>query len=240
MHALLVQLLVAMGPVFGPLFLILLIAFVSVSILLAIDLRMSTSIPPSFVKTFTATVSERNFKEAFELARTDPSFLARAVTAGMGRLQYGINDAQAAADDMVKRIRESKEKLIAYLAAIGQLGPMLALVGTVFGMIQAFGMIQGRGGVANANAIADGITHALVVTLGGIALAVPVILCHAFFRNRLIRITLHATVIADELLTLMHDMAFARDDGHGPDALGSLAPTKPPPVIFPASGSAEP
>lgn len=240
MHALLLQLLVAMGPVFGPLFLILLVAFVSASVFLIMDLLISTSIPPNFVKTFTDTVSERKFKEAFELARNDPSFLARVVTAGMGRLQYGINDAQATAADMVKRIRDSKEKLIAYLATIGSLGPMLALVGTVFGMIQAVVLLQGRGGVANANAIADGITHSLVVTLFGIALSVPIIFCHAFFRNRLIRITLDTTTIADALLTLMHDVAFARDNGHGPDALSSLAPTKPPPVIFPASGSAEP
>jgi biopolymer transport protein ExbB len=191
------------GPVFGPILLLVSIGLVALIVLLAMDLRMSSAIPPGFVEDFTETVNRRKFKEAYELAKEDGSFLGRALTTGMGRLQYGIEDAREATFNMVESIRAGKEQLITYLATIGTLGPMLGLVGTVYGMILSF-MELGRGGTPSPAKLADGISHALVVTLLGVALSVPAIFCHAFFRNRLIRITMDTSNIADDLLTQMY------------------------------------
>jgi biopolymer transport protein ExbB len=62
---------------------------------------------------------------------------------------------------------------------------------------------QSTAGV-NAQKLADDISHALVVTLLGIGLSVPAIFCHAFFRNRLIRIAHDTGNVADDLLTQMY------------------------------------
>jgi biopolymer transport protein ExbB len=191
------------GPVFGPILLLVSIGLVALIVLLSMDLRMASSIPPGFVEDFTDTVNRRKFKEAYELAKEDGSFLGRVLTTGMGRLQYGIEDAREATFNMVESIRASKEQLITYLATIGTLGPMLGLVGTVYGMILSF-MELGRGGSPSPARLADGISHALVVTLLGVALSVPAIFCHAFFRNRLIRISMDTSNIADDLLTQMY------------------------------------
>ncbi|GIW79120.1 MAG: hypothetical protein KatS3mg105_0927 [Gemmatales bacterium] len=192
------------GPIFGPLLLLISIILVTIVVLLAMDLRMSSCIPPYFVEEFTDTVNRRQFKQAFELARNEPSFVGRVLTAGMGRLQYGIEDAREAALNMVESIKASKEQLIAYLATIGTLGPMIGLVGTVFGMIIAFMELAKPGATPRPEELARGISHALVVTLLGIALSVPAIFCHAFFRNRLIRISMDTANIADDLLTQMY------------------------------------
>src|SRR5579884_3907345 len=193
----------SVGPVFGLILLVVSIALVALIVLLAMDLRMSSAIPTYFVEQFTDTVNKRKFKEAYEMARDDGSFLGRVLTTGMSRLQYGIDDAREAAFNMVESIRAGKEQLVTYLATIGTLGPMLGLVGTVWGMILSF-MELGRGGTPNPAKLADGISHALVVTLVGIALSVPAIFCHAFFRNRLIRISMDVSNIADDLLTQMY------------------------------------
>ena len=50
---------------------------------------MSAAIPPGFVDEFTDTVNKRKFKEAFDMARNDPSFLGQVLTAGMSRLSMG-------------------------------------------------------------------------------------------------------------------------------------------------------
>jgi biopolymer transport protein ExbB len=121
----------------------------------------------------------------------------------MGRLQYGIEDSRHAAINMVDSIRAGKEQLINYLATIGTLGPMLGLVGTVFGMILAF-MELSSGGAPRPEKLAAGISHALVVTLLGIGMSVPAIFCNAFFRNRLTRITMDTSNLADDLLTQMY------------------------------------
>jgi biopolymer transport protein ExbB len=191
----------------GPVFLVLL-GFVSVSliaivVLLAMDLRMAAAVPPDFVADFTDIVNKRQFKAAYDLARNDSSFLGRVMTTGMGRLQYGIEDAREAAFQMVDTIKASKEQLIAYLATIGTLGPLFGLVGTVYGMIEAF-IVLGQSTRINAQDLADKISHALVVTLFGVALSVPAIFFHTFFRNRVIRLAMDTTNVADDLLTQMY------------------------------------
>jgi biopolymer transport protein ExbB len=179
------------------------IALMSLIVLLVMELRMGAAVPPGFVEEFTDTVNKRRFKEAYEMAKEDGSFLGRVMTTGMSRLQYGIDDARESAFNTVEAIKASKDQLITYLATIGTLGPMLGLVGTVWGMIMSF-MELGRGGSPNPAKLADGISHALSVTLVGIALSVPAIFAHAFFRNRLIRISMDVGNIADDLLTQMY------------------------------------
>jgi biopolymer transport protein ExbB len=172
-------------------------------VLLALDLRLSSAIPAAFVEDFTDTVNKRKFKEAYDLAKADNSYLGRVLSTGMSRLQYGIEDAREAAFNMVDSIRAGKEQPITYLATIASLGPLIGLVGTVFGMIRAFMEIT-RSNEMNAGQIAGSISHALVVTLFGVALAVPAIFFHAFFRNRLNKIALETGNVADDLLTQMY------------------------------------
>lgn len=188
---------------FAPIMLAVSIALIALIMLLIMELRMVTAIPPGFVEEFTDTVNKRRFKEAFEMAKEDGSFVGRVMMTGMSRLQYGIDDAREAAFNMVESIKAAKDQHITYLATIGTLGPMLGLVGTVWGMILSF-MELGKGGSPNPSKLADGISHALVVTLVGIALSVPAIFAHAFFRNRLIRISMDVGNIADDLLTQMY------------------------------------
>jgi biopolymer transport protein ExbB len=188
---------------FLPVMLAVSIALMSLVVLLIMELRMTSAIPPGFVEEFTDTVNKRRFKEAYEMAKEDGSFLGRVMTTGMSRLQYGIEDARESAFNMVESVKAGKDQLITYLATIGTLGPMLGLVGTVWGMILSF-MELGKGGTPKPEKLADGISHALVVTLVGIALSVPAIFCHAFFRNRLIRISMDVSNIADDLLTQMY------------------------------------
>jgi len=193
----------SVGPVFGITLLIVSIALVTLVVLLSMELRMGSAIPPSFVEEFTETVNKRRFKEAYELAKEDTSFVARVLTSGMSRLQYGIEDAREASFSMLESVKAGKEQLIVYLATIGTLGPLLGLVGTVYGMILSF-MTLSSGSQINAQALADDISHALVITLLGIGLSVPAIFCHAFFKNRLTRLTHDAGTVADDLLTQMY------------------------------------
>src|SRR2546421_7546887 len=121
----------------------------------------------------------------------------------MSRMQYGIEDARHNAYNMVDSIKSGKEQLINYLGTIGTLGPMLGLVGTVYGMILAF-MELSAGGRPDPSRLAKGISHALVVTLLGIGLSVPAIFCNTFFRNRLTRIVTDTANLGDDLLTQMY------------------------------------
>jgi biopolymer transport protein ExbB len=214
------------GWVFGPLLLLISIGLIALVVLLSLDLRLSVAIPPGFVDEFTDTVNKRKFKEAFELARNDPSFLGRVLTAGMSRLQYGLEDAREAAANMLDSIKSDKEQKNNYAAVIGTLGPLLGLVGTVYGMIMAF-IVLGEGGSPDPKKLAEGISHALVVTLLGIAVSVPAIFFNAFFRNRIIRLSMDTGHIADDLLTQMyHNSKKAPGAGSPTSATVTSAPQR--------------
>ena len=189
-----------MWPVIG----VLSISLVFLIVLLVMDLRMGDAVPPAFVEEFTDTVNKRRFKEAFEMARQDNSYLAKVLSVGMARLQYGIEDAREAAMNTVESIKASKEQLITYLATIGTLGPLFGLVGTVYSMIGAFMKMSDPTKQADPHEMAGVLSHGLVVTLLGIGIAVPAIFCHAFFRNRLIKISMETANVADDLLTQMY------------------------------------
>jgi biopolymer transport protein ExbB len=191
------------GWFFGPILFGVSVALVTMIVMLAMDLRMSVAVPVAFVEDFTDTVNNLQLKRAYEMCKTEQSFLGRVLAAGMGRLQYGLEDAREAAVNMVESVKASKEPLINYLATIGTLGPMLGLVGTVYGMVKAF-MELSAGGQPDTKNLAGAISHALVVTLLGIAISVPAIFFHAFFRNRLVRISLDTSNLADDLLTQMY------------------------------------
>lgn len=195
------------GPVFGPLLLIMSMALVALIVMLALDLRMSTVVPPSFVEQFTALVNGRKFKEAFELARGDKSLLGRVMTGGMSRLQYGLEDARDAAMNTLDNLKSSKDQLNNYIAVTGSLGPLIGLVGTVYGMIISFKVLAHSSSGVNASALAGGISHALVITMLGIGLAVPAVFFNTYFKNRITQITLDVLNLADDLLTQMYHLS---------------------------------
>jgi len=179
------------------------IAMIAIVVLLFLDLRMSAAIPAGFVDEFTDTVNKRKFKEAYDMARSDPSYLGRVLTAGMARLQYGLEDAREASINTMEALKSDKEQKNNYTAVIATLGPLLGLVGTVFGMIMAF-MELGTGSNPNPAKLADGISHALAVTLVGVGISVPAIAFNTYFRNRITQIMLEVNNVSDDLLTQMY------------------------------------
>ncbi|HEY2784499.1 MAG TPA: MotA/TolQ/ExbB proton channel family protein, partial [Fimbriiglobus sp.] len=145
-------------------------------------------------------------------------------------LQYGLEDAREAAGNMVESIRIDKEQKNNYLAVIYILGPLLGLVGTVFGMILAFRtMSSGEG--KNAAALADDIGHALSITLLGVAISCPSIAFNVFFHNRISKLTLEVAQIADDLLTQMYHNSKKPAPPPPPPA---TSPVIAPPVAAPA------
>ena len=215
---------------------------IAMVVLLSLDLRMSAAIPAGFVDEFTDTVNKRKFKEAYEMARNDPSFLGRTMTAGMARLQYGLEDAREAAMNTLEGIKSDKEQKNNYTATIATLGPLLGLVGTVFGMIEAFMVLATAGTSVNPSKLAEGISHALAVTLVGVAIAVPAIAVNTYFRNRITQVMLDVGHTADDLLTQMYHNSkkgggAAVATGAGPAVASAAPPAAAAPATAVPSGN---
>jgi biopolymer transport protein ExbB len=70
------------------------------------------------------------------------------------------------------------------LATIGNIAPLLGLLGTVLGMIKAFMVIQQMGGKVNAAVLAGGIWEAMLTTAFGLAVALPTVVAHSYLLAR--------------------------------------------------------
>ena len=66
------------------------------------------------------------------------------------------------------------------LATIGNIAPLLGLLGTIIGMIKAFMVIQQMGGKVNAAVLAGGIWEAMLTTALGLAVALPTMVAHSY------------------------------------------------------------
>jgi biopolymer transport protein ExbB len=194
----------SIGVTFGFIFAMMSVGMVALIIILLLDLRLGEAVPPTFVEEFTEMVNKRQFKQAYDYCKNETSFLGRVLTAGMGRLQYGIDDAREAMGTMVDLVRSGKDAWISYLGMIGTVGPLLGLVGTVSGMIGAFRKLGESTKAPDATELAGEISHALVVTLVGVGIAVPAIFFFTLFKNRLTNISTNASNLADDLLTQMY------------------------------------
>jgi len=70
------------------------------------------------------------------------------------------------------------------LATIGNIAPLLGLLGTIIGMIKAFMVIQDMGGKVNAAVLAGGIWEAMLTTALGLAVALPTMVAHSFLLSK--------------------------------------------------------
>jgi len=71
------------------------------------------------------------------------------------------------------------------LATMGNIAPLLGLLGTVMGMIKAFMVIQQMGGKVNAAVLAGGIWEAMLTTALGLAVALPTMVAHSYLLSRI-------------------------------------------------------
>src|SRR5436189_2041824 len=95
--------------------------------------------------------------------------------------------ARGAADGARERGRSGTGRrgaLPSRLATFGSVSPLLGLLGTVLGVMDAFIGIA-VGGSGNITAVAPGVAEALVTTVGGLAVAVPAVMSYNLYVNRL-------------------------------------------------------
>ena len=80
--------------------------------------------------------------------------------------------------------RDTAARYVSWLATFGSVSPLLGLLGTVLGVMDAFIGIA-TGGSGNIGAVAPGVAEALVTTVAGLAVAIPAVIAYNFFANRL-------------------------------------------------------
>jgi biopolymer transport protein ExbB len=201
----------------GLLILLISIYFVSTVARLFFELRMTMAIPPEILGRCEERLQQRDFKGVFETVKADDSFFSRLLTTGISDLPNGLPEARESMERVGDSMTVEMEKKISMLAVIGTLGPMIGLLGTVFGMIQSFNAIERLGTTMKQTDVAHGISTSLVLTFEGVLLAVPAIYFFALFRNQVAHISVATVVAADHFLRQFSHAARAKKPA-APDA----------------------
>jgi biopolymer transport protein ExbB len=150
-------------------------------------LRRQRVIPREFADRFLERLSTGKLdrERALELCKAHESPAARIFAMVVGAWgQPGATIRQTLSYDAAGEVVELKRNL-RVLSAMSTLGPLLGLLGTVVGIIQSFDALGGRVGPARGEALAHGISLALVATAMGLAIAVVAVAFYYFFLTRI-------------------------------------------------------
>ncbi len=198
--SLLIWLIKSLG--FGYIIIFLALSFILVAlfILNILAARRESVCPTGLVETFEAQLDGKQYQDAYDLAKTDESFLGNVLSAGLARLSSGYPQAVAAMQEAGSDESMKMEHRLSHLALIGTLSPMIGLFGTVHGMIRSFYEIANGGGTPDANKLADGISTALLTTLFGLAIAIPAIAGYNILRNLIQRRVLEVGTTSENLM----------------------------------------
>ena len=142
------------------------------------------------------SLSAGRVAEADQACRQHPSFLSFVLLNGIAELDGGWAAVEKALEDATAEQSARLFRKIEYLSVIGNIAPMVGLLGTVTGMIVAFQQVANSQGSAGAGDLAEGIYQALVTTVGGLVIAIPCLGAFAIFRNRVDQLVAEAAYVA--------------------------------------------
>jgi len=164
----------------------------------AITVRAKKIMPQALIDNVTEAMSEGDVLKALKSCEDEPGPLANILTAGFSHVEEGYDVIQEAISTSADLETEKVVQKLTWLSVVGNLAPMLGLLGTVQGMIGAFSTLAG--GAPDVNLLAQQISQALYTTAGGLTIAVPCVAVYYTFRNSANRIILQMEAMTIELI----------------------------------------
>ena len=131
------------------------------------------------------------------------SELGEVLTAGLLNHQYGRESMKASIEEAGRAVVVRLERYLNTLGSIALVAPLLGLLGTVIGMIKVFTVMRVEG-VGNADALAGGISEALITTAAGMAVAIPTLVLHRHFIRRVEELVTDMEQEALKMVDVLH------------------------------------
>jgi biopolymer transport protein ExbB len=150
-------------------------------------------------------LNHRRLVEAATICEETPGPVAAIVKAALvhagqpsDKLRYAVQEAAIVEIPAL-------ERRLGALAAIGQVAPLVGLLGTLLGMITTFHAFMQGAEFATATALANGLWQALTVTAAALMLSIPVHLGHHFLTGRIRALTRDMEWAASEIVEYLNN-----------------------------------
>lgn len=159
-------------------------ALVMLSLERAWFLRCSRFVPDDLWATADEAVQQGEFLRATQRCEQSATPLGDALRVLIDHRLADTETTINLAHDLAMRRIEMEERRSAPLAVIAALAPLLGLLGTMIGMIEAFKLVEVFGDEGGASLLAGSISKALITTAAGLVIAVPAIVAYHLARHR--------------------------------------------------------
>lgn len=165
-----------------------------------VSLKREKLVPPEILGELEVLFEDEEFGEAMDLCEAEPSFLTNVIGAAIPRIAAGHEAMMEAVKEVGEEEAIKLHQKISWLSLLGNIAPMMGLLGTVTGMISAFRVIAASEESPKPKELAGGISEALITTCMGLIIAIPVMSAFFYFRNKVVRIVMEVGTICEELL----------------------------------------
>lgn len=171
----------------------------------AISLRKGRVIPGPFVRRFLHQLSagELDRQSALDLCEENPSPVAEVFAGAIRRWGRPAVEVEQAMLDAGERAVNGLRRNVRVLNAIATVSPLLGLLGTVFGMIQAFNAIATVQALGRPELLAAGISVALLTTAFGLTVAIPSLICYLYFISRVDQLIMQIDALGQEIVNVV-------------------------------------
>lgn len=149
------------------------------------------------------TLQKGHYDEALNICENNPTPISNLMKVGIDHRHNDEGTIKEMIVDAANLEVPKLERLLSPLGTIAHIAPLLGLLGTVTGNIQAFGVLGTFGSVGDPGVLAKGISEALLTTAAGIIVSIPAIIFHNYLVNKVNHIILRLENRANELVVLL-------------------------------------
>ena len=218
----------ALGVAFVIPFLIASVVAVWFAIERMVTLRHQRVIPRSFVERFIMHLQGGRMQphQALEICEKNGSPVAQVFAHGIRKWgKPSVEVEQAIIDGGERQVNQLKRHL-RVLNGVATVTPLIGLLGTVLGMIQAFNEIAQADAMGKAQELAVGIALALLTTATGLAIAIPALIVYMYLSGKVDSLVIEMDQLAQDVVHLISAEAL-RGQGPGNTAVQKRPIQKP-------------
>jgi biopolymer transport protein ExbB len=167
------------------------------------SLRKEKLGPPALIDELETLVEENNLDEALALCQSDGSYLANVTAGGLVMKEAGYEEMIRGLEQVSMQEQFKLNQKISYLSLIGNIGPLLGLLGTVTGMISSFQEIEKIAAPTPAQ-LSKGVYESLVNTTMGLFTGICFLTSYFLLKNKVTNMSLTLNLMAIEILKKAH------------------------------------
>lgn len=168
--------------------------------------KISVQAPRAFSEDVIKKLEQKKAKDAERACQSEQNIIAKIVMAGINKRPKGVVYAREAMENSLNREIGLLWQNVGYLSDIATIAPLVGLLGTILGMIQAFNGIAFQTAVVKPILIAGGVSKAMVTTAGGLLIAIPAQAFYTYFKARLNEITNTVESYASDIIRLIEGL----------------------------------